>query len=43
MVGILFITEWLSVDVIGLVIISVYGFGVLTSEAVKGFSNNRPP
>ncbi|MFB0911040.1 MAG: SLC13 family permease [Flavobacterium sp.] len=39
---ILFITEWLSVDVIGLVIISLFMVsGVLTpTEAVKGFSNN---
>jgi di/tricarboxylate transporter len=39
---ILFITEWLSVDVIGLVIISLFMVsGVLTPlEAVKGFSNN---
>jgi di/tricarboxylate transporter len=39
---ILFITEWLSVDVIGLVIISLFMVsGVLTpSEAVKGFSNS---
>jgi di/tricarboxylate transporter len=39
---ILFITEWLSVDVISLVIISLFIVsGVLTpSEAVKGFSNS---
>ncbi|MFT5336898.1 MAG: di/tricarboxylate transporter [Luteibaculaceae bacterium] len=38
---ILFVTEWLSVDVIGMVIISLFMVsGVLTpSEAVKGFSN----
>lgn len=39
---ILFITEWLSVDLIGLVVISLFMVsGVLTpSEAVKGFSNS---
>jgi di/tricarboxylate transporter len=39
---ILFITEWLSVDLIGLVIISLFMVsGVLTpSEAVRGFSNS---
>jgi di/tricarboxylate transporter len=38
---ILFVTEWLSVDVIGMVIISLFMVsGVLSpSEAVKGFSN----
>lgn len=39
---ILFITEWLSVDLIGLLLISLFAItGVLTpAEAVKGFSNS---
>jgi di/tricarboxylate transporter len=38
---ILFVTEWLSVDVVGMVIISLLIIGgVLTpSEAIAGFSN----